>query len=230
MKKTRCGLTGNALKIIAMLSMLIDHIGFYLFPHVMLLRAVGRISFPIFAYMIAEGCTHTRNRTRYFSVIFLVGLLCQATVTIATGIFYMNILIVFSLALAAIFAAEVLLKQRAPLPCSVAALTLVAVAVITFVLPRILRGFILDYNEFGVLLPVLLYFTHGRWQKIIGTALVLAVFSLLSPAIQWCSLAAVPLLALYNGERGRAKIKYLFYVFYPTHQAILWFVAEFCIS
>lgn len=48
-------LSGNQLKIIAMITMLIDHIGVNLFPSVTILRVIGRLSFPIFAYMIAEG-------------------------------------------------------------------------------------------------------------------------------------------------------------------------------
>ena len=56
------GLTGNQLKLIALITMTIDHIGFMLLPQVKILRAIGRIAFPIFAYMIAEGCQYTRNR------------------------------------------------------------------------------------------------------------------------------------------------------------------------
>ena len=59
------GLSGNQLKIIALIAMTIDHIGLQFLPHVTILRIIGRLAFPIFAYMIAEGCLHTRNRRRY---------------------------------------------------------------------------------------------------------------------------------------------------------------------
>ena len=59
-------LSGNALKILGALSMLADHVGLMFFPEVTALRIVGRLAYPIFAYMIAEGCAHTRNRRRYF--------------------------------------------------------------------------------------------------------------------------------------------------------------------
>ena len=62
------GLTNNQLKIIAMISMLIDHIGVAMFPNVMILRIIGRLAFPIFAYMIAEGCFYTKNKARYFFI------------------------------------------------------------------------------------------------------------------------------------------------------------------
>ena len=59
-------LNGNALKIIALISMIIDHVGVMLFPYELWLRCLGRISLPIFAYMVAEGCQYTRNMKKYF--------------------------------------------------------------------------------------------------------------------------------------------------------------------
>jgi hypothetical protein len=58
-------LTGNQLKLLALLTMTCDHIGVSLFPQALWLRVIGRLALPIFAYMIAEGCRHTRNRKRY---------------------------------------------------------------------------------------------------------------------------------------------------------------------
>ncbi|MBR6552622.1 MAG: hypothetical protein IKT89_07260, partial [Clostridia bacterium] len=66
------GLTNNQLKIIAMFSMLLDHIGKVLLPQYPILQIIGRLAFPIFAFMIAEGCFYTKNKTRYFLTIFLL--------------------------------------------------------------------------------------------------------------------------------------------------------------
>ena len=57
--------SGNALKIIAMISMLIDHIGVILLDNYEPFRIIGRLAFPIYAYLIAEGCKHTNNRLFY---------------------------------------------------------------------------------------------------------------------------------------------------------------------
>ena len=57
-------MTGNQLKIIALIAMTIDHVGLILLPQVELLRIIGRLSFPIFAYMIAEGCFFTHDKKR----------------------------------------------------------------------------------------------------------------------------------------------------------------------
>lgn len=51
----------NQLKIIACISMLIDHIGYVLFPDVTVLRLIGRIAMPIFAFFIGEGCLYTKT-------------------------------------------------------------------------------------------------------------------------------------------------------------------------
>ena len=57
-------LNGNHLKLIAAFTMLLDHAGILLFPHVKLLRILGRLAYPIFAYMIAEGCRYTKNNNK----------------------------------------------------------------------------------------------------------------------------------------------------------------------
>ena len=67
-QKMQFGLNGNTLKIIAAITMLIDHTGFLLFPQSVVLRVIGRLAYPIYAFMIAEGCRHTRNKLRYSKV------------------------------------------------------------------------------------------------------------------------------------------------------------------
>ena len=62
-------LSGNQLKLIALAAMTIDHIGAYLIPDMVIFRIIGRIAFPIFAYMLAEGCRYTRNRMKYMLVL-----------------------------------------------------------------------------------------------------------------------------------------------------------------
>jgi hypothetical protein len=64
MSESRGFLTGNQLKLIAAGAMLADHVGLMFFPEAELLRIIGRLAFPIFAFMIAEGCKYTRNKLR----------------------------------------------------------------------------------------------------------------------------------------------------------------------
>ena len=76
--------------------MLIDHVGVALLPQLEILRVIGRLSFPIFAYMIAEGCRYTKNRVRYFGTLAGFAIVCQTANYIATGSLYQCILITFS--------------------------------------------------------------------------------------------------------------------------------------
>lgn len=68
--KPAFGLSGSALKVIAMISMVIDHVALYLMEYGTVLyetmRCIGRIAFPVFAFLIAEGFIHTRSRYKYF--------------------------------------------------------------------------------------------------------------------------------------------------------------------
>lgn len=87
------------LKIIAVITMTIDHTGMLLCGNETWMRAVGRIAFPLYAFFIAEGFRHTKNRLRYFLDIFVLGQLCQFAYEIVMPIpnRKMNILITFSL-------------------------------------------------------------------------------------------------------------------------------------
>ena len=73
----------------------------------------------------------------------------------------------------------------------------------------------------GAALPVALYFCRGKAQKLMASAVILALMTSMSPSYQWYALFALPLLATYSGKRGSARLKYMFYVFYPAHFAFL---------
>ena len=230
-KTPKFGLTNNQLKIIAMVSMALDHIGLLFFPDVALFRVLGRIAFPIFAYMIAEGCRYTKNRAKYLGMIAGMGVLFQAVFLVAMNSLYQGILITFSLAIITIFAIDGLIKSKKLWGRLAALGALAFVAFFVFVLPRLLVGtdFDLDYGLWGILLPVAVYFLPNRLWRVIGIAALLvvraihySVFPVALGHLQWFSLLAVPLLALYNGKRGSAKMKYVFYIFYPAHLVILY--------
>ena len=65
-------LSGSVLKILACVFMFIDHLGVIIFPDVYILRAVGRLAMPIFAWMLAEGCFYTKNKLNHFNLSVMV--------------------------------------------------------------------------------------------------------------------------------------------------------------
>ena len=100
-----------------------------------------------------------------------------------------------------------------------AAAAVAAVVFVTEGLPRILihTDFDVDYCLWGVMLPVLVYFGRGKWEKLALFAVGVSLLGLHYGGIQWWGLLSVPLLALYNGKKGTWNIGPLFYWYYPAH-------------
>jgi len=210
------GLTGNQLKLIAMITMTCDHVGLQLLPGWPFLRILGRLALPIYAWMIAEGCRHTRSRKRYLLRLASLAALCQIVYFFAMGSLYMCILVTFSLSVCLIWSWEQ--KKRPWLGPVVTA----GVFFLCAVLPKLLPGFYVDYGLAGVLLPVLVYFGRSRIRSLCCGLLLLA---LAGGANQWWAFAAVPLLMLYNGQKGKANIGRLFYWYYPAHLALIYLIS-----
>ena len=214
MRKETSGLTGNQLKLIAMITMTCDHVGVQIFPQCLWLRILGRLAMPIYAYMIAEGCRHTRNRKKYLLRLFGMGTLCQIVYFVAMKSLYQCILITFSLSVILIWLIDLAEQEKT----AGARIRLFgAVAVVFFlcvVLPELLprADFEIDYGLPGVLLPVLIY---GGGTK--GLLIGLTLTALKYGGVQWFSFLAIPLLLAYNGQRGKANIGKLFYWYYPLH-------------
>lgn len=215
MKKRR--LSGNALKILAMIFMTCDHVAVELLPDWDFLRIIGRLAMPIYAYMIAEGCRFTHDRKKYLWRLSSLALLCQVVYFFAVGSLYQCILVTFSLSVCLIWALETS-------PKSWGLLVFLASAFLCEGLPVLLKGtdFAVDYGIVGVCLPALVYFGRTREEKLLGFTLGLILLALQYGGIQWFGLGAVPLLMLYSGERGKLSIGRLFYFYYPAHLVVIY--------
>ena len=212
-------LSGNALKIIAAITMTLDHMGLMLFPRILMLRILGRLAMPIFAFMIAEGCKYTRNRKKYFGMVFGLGAVCQTVYWFVDHDLYFSILITFSLSILLIYALQNWKKQQS-LP---SALLFAGAAAAVWGLNRI---FEIDYGFWGCMLPVFAAIPHrtkyDRYPfSILTLGLGMVLLALDLGDIQIFSLLALPLLLGYSGKRGKWNMKYFFYIFYPAHLVIL---------
>ena len=237
-------LSGNTLKIIAAIAMLIDHIGVIFYPENMLLRVIGRIAFPIFAFMLAEGARYTRNKLRHILMLGGLALACQVVFYFATGSLIMSILVTFTFSLLLIYlldaAKHAILSEdgrrtdRILLP---AAFLLAATAVFLFC-----RFFEVDYGFVGCMVPVILSLPNTRGLEDPPPALVrldtplarvpLACIGILLVALEYGALQlfaamAIPFLLLYSGKRGKWRMKYFFYFFYPLHLVLLYGILLF---
>ena len=216
------GLTNNQLKIIAMITMTIDHVGMIFFPASSLWRLIGRLAFPVYAFMIAEGCRHTRSPGRYLLTLGALGAASQLVSGVVIRSLYMNVLVTFSFSVIMIL----LLKQAREKKTILSRLAFLASVIGAYaigeLLPRFVKGFAVEYGFLGMVLPVLVYAMPDLPRQLIAAGGCLALLSLDSWQGQWFSLLALPLLALYNGQRGDWKLKWVVYFYYPVHLGLLW--------
>lgn len=218
------GLTGNQLKLFALIAMTCDHIGMQLFPQAQIFRIIGRLALPIFAYMIAEGCRYTKNKKKYLLTIAAVALVCQLVYFFAMQSLYQCILVTFSLSIWLIFALDAAIQKPSVLHSAFAICSFATVWFISEELPAILPGFHVDYGFGGILLPVLIWLGKNKRQSIGLCAIGLLLLSI-GNSIQWFSLLTIPFLALYNGKRGKVQMKYLFYIYYPAHLVLIYLIS-----
>ncbi len=216
------GFTGNQLKIFALICMTIDHVGVLLLPQYPILRYIGRLSMPIFAWMLSEGCQYTRNRFRHVVTIGALAALCQAVYYITDRSLEQCILVTFTLSVLLIYALDYALKRKHLISGLVLGAVLGGVIYLCFFLPGVLPGFHIDYGFFGVVLPAVIYMGHTKEEKLFGAACCMTGIVLELGAMQWYSFAALPIICLYGGRRGTKKLKYLFYIYYPLHLATLY--------
>ncbi len=222
-------LNSNALKIIALITMTLDHAGLLLFGNMPLMRIIGRIAFPLYAYMIAEGCRYTKNKKKYFLNVFLLGLLCQIVYFVADRSLDMCILITFSFSILIIYALQYAKKAKNIFAWGIPALATAFSIAVCYGIPKFFPelGFSVDYGIYGVAVPVFISLSDNRYIKLALTAFSLSLLANASSDTQWFSLLALIPLFFYNGERGKANIKTFFYLYYPLHLAALWLIAMF---
>lgn len=218
--------SGNALKLIAAFSMLLDHAGLMFFPGNRLLRIIGRLAYPIFAFMIAQGCCYTRNKLRYFLQIFTLAAACQIVYYLVDGTAYFSILCTFSLSILMIYALQWMKNAGDWLRIPAFLLFFFSVASV-----RLLNRYLeIDYGFWGCMVPVFaaLFMERGqnrKWQTLLAAGAGLLLLAMDLGGIQYYSLLALPVLWLYDGTRGKRPMKYFFYIFYPAHLALLQAIA-----
>ena len=224
--RERFGISGSTLKIIAIISMTIDHFAAsFLYRGIMILpsvtsntelmrflrelysamRAIGRPAFPIFCFLLVEGFCHTRNQTKYAARLFVFALISEIPFDYGLrGAFFVerhqNVFFTLFIGLMVM----ILYTKCSKIPL----LQLVILGL------GLLAGkyFYVDYGFRGVfLIEVLFLFRNERLMQIIA-----GVF-----AISWEATAPIAFLPiwLYNGKRG-LRLRYFFYAFYPAHLII----------
>lgn len=226
--------SGNGLKLLAVITMMIDHIGVVLIEKRLpggvmtldfaavaaspqlsrafmadgILRMIGRVSFPLFCFLLVEGFVHTRDVQKYSRRLLLFGVISEIPFDLAlfdTCFFagYQNVYFTLYLGLLAMMAMNRYTFKPWKQLLAVAACALGA---------SVLRA---DYGAFGVLLICVIYLFRGNKKQMALWGSLLTIWELTAP------LAFIPI-AMYNGSRGKWNLKYFFYIFYPAHLLLLW--------
>lgn len=225
------GMTSAALKIIAVMTMLIDHFAYAIYRILPgyniqvynIMRHIGRVSFPLFAFLIVEGFIHTHNLKKYIVRLFCFAILSEVPYDLAfhDTCFYLgkqNIFFTLLLGLLGIYAISIFagryvwnyIKQ-------------IVVIIVVSGMAFILRS---DYGMHGVLLIIALYYIQlymRRWISFTGA--VVAALLLDEP---YAMMFFIPVL-FYNGKQG-IRLKYLFYFIYPVHLIVFGFVRFMCLN
>lgn len=211
----RIGLSSFQLKCIAILSMLIDHMGSVLFPSEIWMRCIGRLAFPIFCFLIVEGCHYTYDVRRYLGRLGIFALISEIPYDLA---FHGNLLefssqnVFFTL----FFGVAMLMLMRGCRNWP----EKVVVLLITMWISVFFRC---DYSYRGILLIFMFYIFRGN--KVLTAAAGFFWNFLYQGSIQIYGIWATVPIMLYNGEEGK-KMKAFFYLFYPVHLLVLWIISS----
>lgn len=218
--------SGAALKWLAVLSMLCDHLFKALalpFPYIC--QIFGRLAFPLFAFLLAEGAAHTRSFPKYWLRIAVFAIVSEVPFDLAffgrywyTG--HQNVFLTFLLALPVLWLLRLSLERDRRFAYALPLATVAAAAA-----AHLLRS---DYGAGGVVCILLFGIVQRlpRQYRALGAVGILATFLQSGNTLQlWALLALVPIL-LYNGQRGHGGkwLQYGCYLFYPAHLAGLFLI------
>jgi hypothetical protein len=231
-------ITSFGLHILAMIFMLCDHLWGTIIPGNEWLTCIGRIAFPLYAFMIVEGYFHTNNLKKYVGRLFVFALISEILFNLATGssisyIIHQNVLWAFLIAIFLIYLNEKVKSKK----LFIRILVGLSTALLGFIL-----GFVtfVDFYGYGILMVLAFYFFRGRtYFKYLLQFLSMAYINItlmkglsyevsLFNKVYWIPQQAFAMLALipiwlYKGKQGpyNKTIQYVYYAFYPLHLLIL---------
>lgn len=208
-------LSQEGLKLIACITMLIDHTGAILFPDLLWLRMIGRLAFPIFCFLLSQGLHYTKNKPKYLLRLTLWMIISEFAFDYAVfgGFTWSHQSVYVTLLLGALMGLciEKLPKYLKILP------------VIPFAL--LASDLHTDYGDYGILLIALFIFTRDIPYKTLFQLAGLIVLNIATnqAAIQFYSILAIIPIFLYNSKKTfhSKALQWGFYAFYPVHLAIL---------
>ena len=214
-------LSQEGLKTIACITMLLDHMGAVLFPQNLWLRIIGRMAFPIYCFLLAEGAHHTKNPGKYALRLFMGLVLAEIPYDLALygTISFAHQSVMFTLLLA-FLSIQSTRYFSGPMRL---------IGLIPIIAAELLHT---DYGAMGVLTAVLFYITRNMEEKrLLQTVGLLALgLSVISTSfIQPLAILAMIPISLYSGKKTTHSkaLQWGFYLFYPVHLLVLLMISVF---
>jgi len=219
-----------ALKMIAIITMLIDHIGAVLLSPDMqiywVFRGIGRLAFPIFVFLLVEGFYHTKDVKKYLIRMGVFALISEIPFDLAfyniksmkSILIHQNVFFTLFLGLLLITIMSKIEKkfEKQIIVSNVLdALVVMAIGAIAFLLKT-------DYDIIGILMIVAFYLYRGNRMLLTLSLFVITGFLGNDMFLALATISMI-FIGLYNGKKGR-NVKYLFYIFYPAHLLCLYFI------
>ena len=213
----RIGLSVFDLKCIAVATMLIDHIGAFLYTDQVWMRYIGRLAFPIYCFLIVEGYYHTRDVRKYIGRLALFALISEVPFDLACAdqVVYMehqNVFFTLTLGLVCICVIDRLSSKWLALG--------IAAGI------WLLTGYVIqsDCGVGGLLMIFFFYQFRSQWlYRLLSVG---AINCLCYGSIQWAGTVALLPIQFYTGEKGPSA-KYFFYAFYPVHLLLLYLIRRY---
>ncbi|MEG1257157.1 TraX family protein [Clostridium sp.] len=232
---------GFSLKLLACILMLIDHIGAIFFPEILFIRVIGRSAFPIFAFLITEGYSRTKNLKKYIYRLLLLAVISEIPFMLAFDTTGLNI---FFTLLAGIFVMIIWDKKYSidsrfcdkKLLVNVSkGLIIIFKAVLILGIFYLVEKFNTDYSMYGICIILCFKIFKNNFINLTISMLILNILYtaslfhyLMTPYgtinfrvfSQATSIFSLFFLCKYNNTEGK-KVQLLFYAFYPVHLIIL---------
>ncbi len=227
-------LSGYHLKYFALFTMLLDHIGLLfhaLLPEIISVsfRMAGRLSFPLFCFLLSEGFFYSRDRDKYKKRLFLFALLSEIPFDLAFhSLSSLDEILAEQNVFFTLFFGFLAMEQLEKWEKAGGFPQKLGVFIFFSCLNEIFRA---DYGAAGILCILLFYSfrkksTFLSFSSIMISLLPLAVTAFLSFPLQLCSLFALVPILCYNGQKGQGN-RYFFYLFYPVHLLFLAWLSWF---
>lgn len=201
------------MQLLAMLTMLIDHIGIVWFPDETVWRIVGRLAFPLYAFALAAGYRLTRSVPRYAARLAVIAALSQLPYQLAFDKFELNVVCTLLVGLLTLYALD-RLKGRLPLQGAAVAASAVLLELLPF-----------SYGAYALALILVYRYARTSWMTPLHLAINIAALFYNGWLIQLFSLFAT-LLLVYTPQllRGLDRIavpRFVWRSFYPLHLALI---------